>query len=28
MRHLYLFDNKISDCGVQVLMKIPGFDQR
>ncbi|CAF1354256.1 unnamed protein product [Adineta steineri] len=28
MRFLHLCDNKISDCGVQVLMKIPGFDQR
>ncbi|CAF1380660.1 unnamed protein product [Adineta steineri] len=28
IRHLYLFDNKISDYGVQVLMEILKFDQR
>ncbi|CAF3790148.1 unnamed protein product [Adineta steineri] len=28
MRFLNLFHNKISDCGVQVLMKIPDFNHR
>ncbi|CAF4367102.1 unnamed protein product [Adineta steineri] len=28
MRFLNLFHNKISDCGVQALMKIPDFNHR